>query len=143
MAVDQRRRQRFCNTEIRNGRRTCGEKNVSRLDVPMNYAVTVSKRERTRDVAKNCNGIAYTLRPRTPHVRSERFAIDIRHHEVRHAIHFAGAQNPHDVWMLKLCDRQYLAAESLRGNTERELLRQHLSLIHISEPTRLLSISYA
>src|SRR5678816_1253273 len=81
---------------------------------------------------------------RLPHNRRERAQINARDLHRIHSIvgtvdfaHLAGAMTVQDVYFAP--DH----AQALRYGKSVAAGLQHLSLIHISEPTRLLSISYA
>src|SRR5256885_10361288 len=75
----------------------------------MHDSTRVRERERARDIAKHRNGVAHTRRPHASEVCCERLSLDVRHDEVRNAVHFTGAKNSDDVRMLQLGDGKDLA----------------------------------
>ena len=81
--------------------------------------------ESARDVLENAHGLAHRQRA-ARHSRAHRFAIDIRHDEVRQLFGLSRAQHRHDVRMLQRSGEHDLALEPVDGDAGGEVERQDL-----------------
>ncbi len=102
------------------------EKNVLRLDVPMNDSTRVRVRQRVRDFARDAHRVGDRQLTLALEAGAQRFAFDERHHVVELCGRAAAVEQRQDVRMLKARGESDLFEESLRTQHRRELRVQYL-----------------
>ena len=118
-----RRRNCLGDTEVGDHRRAAREEDIVGLDVAMDDAAAMRVGERARDVLENAHRLAHRERT-TRHACAHRFAIDVRHDEVRQLLRLSRTQHRHDVRMLQRGGEHDLALEPVDGDAGGEVVRQ-------------------
>jgi hypothetical protein len=114
-----------------------GEEDVLRLDVAVDHAVRVRRRERVGHLARELHGFVHRKRPRALESVAERFAGHEGSHVIEEPVARAESEHGEDVRMLDLRRERCLALEARDARLARELRRKDLHH-HLPPQARLL-----
>ncbi len=118
--------ERFRDAEVGDQRVRTLREDVRRLDVAMDDAARVRKRERVDYVMQNPRHFARAELLLALERRAQRLAFDVRHRVPEQIALLAGREQRHDVRVLQLRGDLDLAAEPVAIDAGGELGRQHL-----------------
>ena len=102
------------------------QKDVLGLDVPMNDAPRVRVGQRVRDLARDAHRVGDGQLPLALEARTQRFALDERHHIVELCRRAPAVEQRQDVRVLQARGERDLLEESLGAKDRRKLGVQHL-----------------
>jgi len=110
------------------------EEDILRLDVAVNYPVTVRVVERARDLGRDAQGFVERKLALAIESRAQRLAGDVRHDVVQLAVRLARVVDGEDVRVAKLCCELDLTTEAFWPEDEAELREEHFDRDLSMEP---------